>query len=160
MTLYIVRHATASVRTASRNDIIRPLDQHGRGQAQALAERLGSRPIEAVLSSPATRCLQTITPLADQLGLEIQVEDELWEIRGGQPAYELVRELGRESRNVVLCSHGDVIPAVLEGLREVGMEIGGRCGYAKGSVWEIEFEDGVPVLGRYQKTAALLSEAG
>ena len=41
-----------------------PLDKHGRTQAEELVEPLAPFRIEAILTSPAVRCIQTVAPLA------------------------------------------------------------------------------------------------
>ena len=46
------------------------LNEHGRLQAQALAERLKDTPIKAIYSSPLERALETAEPLAKTLNLE------------------------------------------------------------------------------------------
>jgi probable phosphomutase (TIGR03848 family) len=59
------------------------LDAAGRNQAQQLANRLGSMPIAAIYSSPLQRAVETGTPLAERLGLPIQVRDAFTEIDFG-----------------------------------------------------------------------------
>ena len=61
-----------------------PLNERGRRQAQALAEALGSDDIAAVYSSPLQRAVATATPLADALGLEVQIEPGLIEMDVGE----------------------------------------------------------------------------
>jgi 8-oxo-dGTP diphosphatase len=41
----------------------------------------------------------------------------------------------------VVCSHGDVIPAVIESLAGAGMRINGNAEWGKGSVWVLERTD-------------------
>jgi hypothetical protein len=42
----------------------------------------------------------------------------------------------------VLCSHGDVIPGVVDALIRRGMRVDGDATVSKGCVWTIEREDG------------------
>jgi len=117
---------------------LRPLTETGHQQAQALASALGTG-IDAIYSSPALRCLQTVQPLAEALGRPIVEMPELLETRrfaeprawtegGFQPiaqavggawtagrAFRAMTAIARKhpGRRVVACTHGDVIPALL-----------------------------------------------
>ncbi len=44
------------------------LDDRGRAQAEAVAERLARLPLAAVVSSPLERCVQTATAIAERSG--------------------------------------------------------------------------------------------
>jgi 8-oxo-dGTP diphosphatase len=105
MALLLVRHAWAGDRDAwEGDDRDRPLDKRGRKQAKELVERLRPYPIEAILSSPARRCVETVEPLARARGLEIEQRPELSEQRQGTEGVALVRSLA--GRDVVVCGHG------------------------------------------------------
>ncbi|HEV7641752.1 MAG TPA: phosphoglycerate mutase family protein [Gaiellaceae bacterium] len=105
MPLLLVRHASAGDRDAwEGDDRERPLDERGRKQAVELVERVRPYPIEAILSSPARRCVETVEPLAHARGLEIEQRPELSEERQGTDGTGLVRSLA--GRNVVVCGHG------------------------------------------------------
>ena len=60
------------------------LNDKGRAQAQALAEKLGEAPIKAIYSSPLERAMETAAPLAEALKLEIQVRPGLIETEIGE----------------------------------------------------------------------------
>jgi phosphohistidine phosphatase SixA len=111
MTLLLIRHASAGDRDDwVGDDLPRPLDARGRGQASRLAELLSDYEIARVLSSPAVRCLQTVEPLARSRGLDIEVHEELGEEQQGEAGAELVRSLAREQ--TALCVHGGLSDAV------------------------------------------------
>jgi probable phosphoglycerate mutase len=56
------------------------LSERGREQARRAAEALAARgTVQAVVSSPLTRCRETAAAVADRLGLEVRVEDGLRE---------------------------------------------------------------------------------
>lgn len=78
-TVYLVRHgqttANASGVLAGRTDV--RLNDVGQGQARGLAASLGDLPIGAIVSSPMSRCLTTIEPLATAIGLRPGVDDRL-----------------------------------------------------------------------------------
>ena len=74
---YLVRHAHA-VWTPDED---RPLSERGQRDALRVAELLCARSIAALYASPARRAWQTVAPLAERLGLPIQVEPALNERR-------------------------------------------------------------------------------
>ena len=130
MTVLLVRHAVAKARSRWReDDDLRPLTARGRTQAEGLVRQLAPyRHITDVRSSPSIRCIETITPLANKRGLDIVTDKALAEGNGSR-AVHLVRRLLHARVNAVLCSHGDVIPEVVEAL-------GFDCEWnAKGSTW-------------------------
>jgi 8-oxo-dGTP diphosphatase len=105
MPLLLVRHAWAGDRDEwEGDDRERPLDERGRKQADELVERLRPYPIEAILSSPARRCVQTVEPLARARGLEIELRPELGEERQATDGVEIVRSMA--GRDLVVCGHG------------------------------------------------------
>jgi 2,3-bisphosphoglycerate-dependent phosphoglycerate mutase len=63
--LYLVRHAHANWEP----DEARPLSEAGRTAARTVAELLSALPIIAIYSSPARRSIETISHLADRVGL-------------------------------------------------------------------------------------------
>jgi 2,3-bisphosphoglycerate-dependent phosphoglycerate mutase len=84
--LLLIRHAEQQ--TMLRRDA--DLSDRGLDQARRLADRLGSLPVTAVVASPMRRAQQTAAPLARTLGIEVEVEPDLDEIRMGP---QEVREL-------------------------------------------------------------------
>ena len=60
------------------------LNERGREQAQALAQKLSGAPIKAVYSSPLERAVETAAPIAEALGLEIQLREGLLETDIGE----------------------------------------------------------------------------
>jgi 2,3-bisphosphoglycerate-dependent phosphoglycerate mutase len=77
-TVYLVRHAQSNP-TEGMDHSDWPLSVRGRGQADALAELLLPLRLERIISSPFTRCRQTIQPLAERTGLAIDIRDDLRE---------------------------------------------------------------------------------
>lgn len=137
MTLYLVRHASAGHRNgADPDDGKRHLDAKGRAQAAAVAAHLGDRPIEAVLSSPYPRCIETVAPLAAALGVEVGIEKRLAEGTDIERSWRVLERWAE--RPVVLCSHGDVIPELIRRNQLRGMHVPGSSGWSKGSVWALE----------------------
>lgn len=60
------------------------LNDKGRAQAARLAERLAGAPIKAIYSSPLERSRETAEPISRELGLEIQLAEEIGEVVLGE----------------------------------------------------------------------------
>jgi len=106
VTIVLLRHASAGKRGAWQgDDRLRPLDERGRAQAQALRELLLMSGVTRVLSSPYVRCTQTVAPL----GLDIEPDERLAEGAPRDATLALLAELDR----AVACTHGDVVENVL-----------------------------------------------
>jgi len=105
MPLLLVRHASAGDRTTwEGDDRARPLDARGYRDADELVEQLASFHVQAILTSPYLRCVETVTPLARARGLEIDAREELGEQLQGEHGTALVRSLA--GQDVVVCGHG------------------------------------------------------
>jgi len=130
--ILLVRHAVAVARrTWSGPDEARPLNARGLRQARRLPGVLADYKVARVLTSPAVRCVATVAPLAESLGLDLETTGVLREGRGDR-ALDLVLDLVED---VALCSHGDVIDEVLAGVRSLGWPVPEGAAAAKGSVW-------------------------
>jgi len=137
VTIYLVRHAHAGERyDSNEEDRHRPLSPKGQAQALGLLERYGARPITRVLSSPSLRCQQTVAPVARHRGLEVQICDPLDEGSPPDEGITLLRSLA--GQEIMLCSHGDVIPAIMRSLITSGLEIEGGAAASKAGTFEIE----------------------
>lgn len=146
--IYLVRHGHAGDRSDwTGDDVRRPLSAKGRRQADHVADLLADRPVKAIFTSPAVRCIETVTPLADQLGLGLQESMAL--IEGADVDAAIRFALEHAEDNPVLCSHGDVIPQMLRRLGGAGMRGDAGSESRKGSVWTLELEDGDVVRGTY-----------
>lgn len=79
-----MRHAqSVPPRFGVPDDDRRPLTAAGLAAAEALSERLVAYEPAAVLSSPQTRAVQTVTPAARALGLAVETWPELREWESG-----------------------------------------------------------------------------
>lgn len=146
--LYVVRHAHAGQRSRwTGDDRLRPLSERGEGQARGIASDLVPATPRRILVSPAARCVQTVTPLADKLGLDVTDDDRLFEGAGRNEIAGMLAELTED--DVVVCSHGDVIPIILDLLIEGGMTAERDLVWPKGSIWAVERSHGVWGVGRY-----------
>jgi 8-oxo-dGTP diphosphatase len=134
--LYLVRHAKAgSRRDWNDDDELRPLSKAGRKQSDQIAERLHRRGITALVSSPYVRCVQTLDPLAGRCGLTVTIDDRLAEGNDFRGAIDLLSAL---PDGAVLCSHGDIVPAVIEALQRRGCEIATPADWRKATVWLVD----------------------
>ncbi len=150
MTIYLVRHGSAGSRDEDDpDDLERRLDEVGRQQAKLLAEVMDGRPVDEIRSSPAPRCLESVEPLAQELGLVVVTDDALLEGTDVDRAWKVVERLAATGRDAVLCSHGDVIPDLVHRAQQRGMQIPGKSGCSKGSLWALHWANDAFVSGDY-----------
>ncbi len=97
-TILLIRHAENEYvkkgRLAGRLPGVH-LNQKGRQQAQALAERLKEKPIRAVYASPLARTMETAAPLAAALNLDVRAHDGLLEMDFGDWQDKTLKQLRR-----------------------------------------------------------------
>jgi probable phosphomutase (TIGR03848 family) len=98
-TVVLVRHgrttANASGTLAGRLKGVR-LDETGRAQAAATAERLAAVRIAEVVSSPLERCRETAAPIAAAHGLKVRSERGIIECDYGEWQGRPLKELAKE----------------------------------------------------------------
>jgi phosphohistidine phosphatase SixA len=114
MTLLLLRHATAGRRdphVGTAEDRLRPLDERGFRQANALPALYSGYGVQRVLTSPYVRCRQSVDPLGAVLELPVEDRFELAEGVDEADARALVGEL--TDTTAVLCTHGDVLDHLL-----------------------------------------------
>ena len=121
------------------------MSRNGRAQAKALAEQLAHRDIAHVLTSPYTRCIETVAPLAHELGVDVEIDNVLAE--GADWSYALAL-IEQSTAPVVLCSHGDVIGDLMHHLDQRGVPLDDDR-IEKGSTWVLQVEGGEVVKARY-----------
>jgi 8-oxo-(d)GTP phosphatase len=147
-TIRLLRHFTAGDREHWKgDDRDRPLTKKGRAQAASIARSLQESGIERVISSPYARCMQSVAPLAKRIGSVVEVDERFAEGADVAAARAFLDELAGD--NVVICSHGDVIPGLLRLLQREGLDVKSPLRYAKGSMWEIDVDGGKPTRARY-----------
>jgi len=142
-TVLLVRHAWAGERGAVPDDRTRPLDERGRRQSAGLHARLDAglqahghgrlgdqRGAPVLVSSPLVRCTATLAPMASALGVEVATDDRLAELevplvsRDGWPDAAYLGARARAALEqaaartpaggaLVLCSHGELLPALV-----------------------------------------------
>lgn len=133
--IYLVRHVHAGSRHDwDGADELRPITSSGRRQAEGLAAWLGAEPVKRIVSSPYVRCVESVQPLAAHLGLDVETSAALAEGAAVEAAIALAGRCAAD--DAVLCSHGDVIPAMLDALaRADHVALPRHLPCAKGSTW-------------------------
>ena len=118
--LVIVRHAHAVGRgTWADDDAIRPLTAAGTRRAHALAPLLAAYGVTRLVSSPSLRCTETLRPYAARIGAALRTKDGLSEEGYADDPARARRHLARlveRGAPAAVCSHGPVIPELLDGL--------------------------------------------
>lgn len=133
--LYVVRHADAGTRGHdSGPDELRGLTERGQRQADALRDQLADAGIVRLVASPFRRCTDTLLPLAEHLGLSVESDDRLAEGQGFVGTLALAEELA-EAPAAAICSHGDVIPDLLDALVRRGIKLRDELRWPKASTW-------------------------
>lgn len=126
--IIIARHGKAmSPSLWEGNDRTRPLLPKGIDQAERLAPAIAAYGPVKVVSSTAVRCLNTVGPVARLLGLSIResvgISQDAYEDGTSRAAKQIAKRLARREP-VLLCSHGPVIPELVQGIVEAsGAEV-------------------------------------
>jgi 8-oxo-dGTP diphosphatase len=120
--LAFVRHAKARPRGSWRGeDPSRPLDARGQARARQLAPMLAAFGVRRLVSSPSTRCVDTLRPYAASeripLRCKIGLSEEGHDADPPKAAYHVERMLQRGT-SVAVCGHGPVLPAMIGAILE------------------------------------------
>ena len=108
MTVILLRHGRSTANTALTLAGRTPgvgLDETGHAQARDLCRRLEGLPVEAVVRSPLMRCRQTVEPLAEQFGVEPELEEDLVEVDYGTWTGRPLKDLASEHMWSVVQQH-------------------------------------------------------
>jgi broad specificity phosphatase PhoE len=133
MQLHLIRHAHAGSRSAwDKADHKRPLSPRGEAQAKAIAVALADAGIDTLWTSPSLRCRQTLEPLAEALGITVEVVEIFNEGNDGPPALDAALAGALDGRTIAVCSHGDVIPAMVSTATRRGADLKGPRVISKG----------------------------
>ncbi|MEY8038804.1 NUDIX hydrolase [Saccharopolyspora cebuensis] len=151
-TVLLVRHANAGSRSEwTGDDVLRPLDDSGIAQRDALHSLLPVFGPRRIYSAPRLRCTETVAPIAADLGVEVGGEplfsEEVYRDRPTE-AVRRLREIADGAGPALVCSQGGVIPDLVTRLAADGGLDLGEVASRKGSVWTLTFrrEAGGPRL--------------
>jgi 8-oxo-(d)GTP phosphatase len=146
--LVVLRHGKARSRKGwgRRPDAERPLVSLGHGQAQRLVSLLATYAATRIVSSPSTRCLDSVRPYADATGWELEEDDGISEDSAtAESVVATVDDLLHGKEGAVLCTHRPVLPAVFDalGMAEQALEPGGMVvvHHRKGTVVATEVHE-------------------
>ena len=143
--ILLVRHARAGKRSEWRGpDRKRPLDVVGEAQAARLASLLALFRPDRIVSADLVRCIETVRPLADHLGVPVRVDpvfgDE--EFAASPSATEdAALALAKPGKVTVVCSQGVAVPGLVDRLGRGVRDSDTR----KGAFWALSVVDGTVV---------------
>jgi probable phosphoglycerate mutase len=117
-TLLLVRHGltklTGPVLAGWTPDL--HLDERGRAQAQALAARMATVPLAAIVSSPLDRCLETAETIGDaaraagtQVPAKLEVDERFGEVHYGDWTGRPLAELAKDPLWPVVQAHPSAV---------------------------------------------------
>ena len=111
--LYLVRHAHAAWASPGVSDFERPLDEAGRHEARDIAGQaiLAGLVPEAIVSSPARRCMETTAALLDVFRSLRPVTDMQLYSNGPDAYFNQIARHG-QLRSLMLVGHNPMIEAV------------------------------------------------
>jgi 8-oxo-dGTP diphosphatase len=149
----LLRHAKAGKRSEWRgDDRERPLDVVGEAQAGRLAGLLALFRPDRIHAGDLTRCTQTVRPLAELLGLDVQVDhlftDDAFE-SAPTATEDAILALAKPGRVSVVCSQGTAIPELVERLVRGVVPTETR----KAAFWVLAVVDGNVISADYYEDA-------
>lgn len=115
--IYVVRHAER----ASSTDPDSPLNEAGVARAHALADALGDAGVDAIITSQFVRTQATAAPLAERLGLPVQVE-RVSDPEGSSQALARRILADHAGKTVLVVGHSNTVPLIVRALG--GVEVG------------------------------------
>jgi len=104
ITLFLVRHAEK----ANGSDPDPGLAEEGAARARSLADQLADQGVEAVIASEFRRTQETVQPLAERLGLTVEVIDAA----AGDALAQRLSSADPGSA-IVVAGHSNTIPALI-----------------------------------------------
>ncbi len=142
MIVWIVRHGYAGSKADWwGDDAARPLDDAGRIQAEGLVPLFADVELTHLVSSPTTRCIETLLPLSAAVGLPIEASDDLRHEATPVHVLDLIERSGAGS---VLCTHGEVMEPLLDALGTWGITVPLHQEVRllrKGAVWRLDLDE-------------------
>lgn len=142
--LILIRHAHRDV---TDRHLDNGLSEKGWEQARALVD-FGKKELKRVSAphlqfwtSAKLRCQETLEPLSEHFQIPLQIDNDLFEQRDSESDHEFLKRLAaflpriahHGPQVLVACSHGDVIPILIE--KAVGL----TASVKKGSWTELEW---------------------
>lgn len=117
-TVVVVRHAER----ASETDRDSPLSPAGEARARALADALADAGISAVLATRYQRTQNTARPLAERLGLPVQIEESGTDAETSAQALAERIRTRHAGQTLLVVGHSNTVPLIVRVLG--GSEVG------------------------------------
>jgi len=154
--IFLLRHCRALGRAEWEGDAgLRPLSEAGESQAEALVAFFAEAPPVRIVSAPPLRCQQSVLPLAEALGIDVEVDERLGR---GEPVARLLELLPTwDEGPLLLCTHAAPIVSLLRVL-ELVEDDAPVC--RKGSVWTLEGNGYTPAHASYAEPLQAAPAAG
>lgn len=120
-----LRHGKATPHEEWRGpDATRPLVKRGVAQAAGVSHGIAAFRPARLVTSPAVRCASTIQPTARVTGLDVEEQPAISQDDfrfDGTAVADVVGRVLEDRRTTVLCSHGPVLPQIVESVvRQTG----------------------------------------
>jgi 8-oxo-(d)GTP phosphatase len=135
----VLRHGNAGEkRDWQENDLLRPLDERGRAQAQRLDDVLACYGPARVISSATARCLETVLPYASRTATEVRTD---WAVTVGtsKAPGDRAAELLAAGLPVLICTHGELVPELIDrACEELGAPSPDDPKLPKGGFWVLQ----------------------
>jgi 8-oxo-dGTP diphosphatase len=121
--MIVVRHGKAVPHEAwDGPDATRPLLLRGTAQAASIAPGIAAYRPQKIITSTAARCIATISPLAALTGLvpkeSAGISQDAYH-HGNSSVPRMIAKRIKDKKTVVLCSHGPVIPEIIDEIAEL-----------------------------------------
>ncbi len=111
--IFLVAEADAGDRSSWPGpDRYRPITRDGWRQARQVAQRLRDERVTRAVASPWLRCRQTLMPLADELGIDVDEHRALAEAEPIDRILTLLAEM--PDAPTVVCTHADLVRQILD----------------------------------------------
>lgn len=124
--MLLMRHGSAGERLPSpAEDRERRLDATGRRDARRLSAMVAGHAVDRIVTSPHARCRESVEPIAQERGLEIECREALAPDASPRDVLKLLEEL---PESTLVCTHREVFERLFDG------DI--RC--EKGGVWVVD----------------------
>jgi 8-oxo-(d)GTP phosphatase len=147
--ILLARHGKAGKRSEWRGqDKKRPLEPVGEAQAVRLVPLLAAFCPDRIVSADLTRCIETVRPLAEHLGVDVRIDsafsDEAFEASPASTEDALMA-LAKPGRVTVVSSQGETIPGLVDRLGRGVLDSDTK----KGAFWAFSVVDGTVVSMDY-----------
>jgi 8-oxo-dGTP pyrophosphatase MutT (NUDIX family)/phosphohistidine phosphatase SixA len=154
--IIIVRHGSAGDKRAWRgDDVLRPLDAHGRTEAEALGTLLEVFGPLRVISSATARCIDTVLPYVRRTRARLETEPAFTvsaatgvtgspdgEVAHPEDAKAAMLRLLAEQKPTVVCTHGEIVSDLVGVLcGELGEKTPADMNLPKGGFWVVHIGD-------------------